>query len=484
MRILFATSEAHPLMKTGGLGDVSGSLPQALQGLGADIRIVMPAYADSLARLPCWRPGSVLQIPPFGRCQILEGTLPGSHVPLWLIDHPMFSDRPGNPYNNADGHAWANNAERFALFSRACEMIALNQAALEWQPDIVHANDWQTGLLPALLRRNPAAPPSLITIHNLAYQGVFDLATYQTLGLPMDLWHPDGVEHWGEMNCLKAGINGARFVTTVSPSYAREIQTGHFGNGLDGLLMHRSRDVIGILNGIDEHEWDPAHDPALPQTYDFMHIEAKLENKRALQAEMDLEPDNDVLLVGMVGRMVEQKGLDLVLQAAGTLLTMPIQLAVLSSGDKKLEAGFLDLMKRHPGRVSIRLGYDEGLAHRIEAGSDTFLMPSRFEPCGLNQMYSLRYGTPPIVHGVGGLNDTVVDSYSVTLKNGSANGFVIRHLDPGGIAWGVGRALEMYRQPSVWRTIQRHGMQGNFSWKKSARQYLELYRRALTERRS
>jgi len=482
LRILFATSEAHPLMKTGGLGDVSGSLPSALRAQGADVRLIMPAYADTLARLPAWHPLSELHVEPFGPCRILETILPGSDVPVLLVEHPLFSSRPGNPYNTADGHAWPDNAERFTLFSRACERVALAPSVIGWQPDIVHANDWQSGLLLALLQLHPHSPARLITIHNLAYQGVFDRATFERLGLPWALWQPHGVEHWGEMNFLKAGINGARFITTVSPSYAREIQTPPFGNGLDGLLRHRQADVVGILNGIDPREWDPAHDPALPHNYDAEHLDAKRENKRVLQAELELAQDDDALLIGVIGRMTEQKGLDLVLQAADSVLAMPVQMAVLGSGDKALEMRFMELMERYPGRVSVHLGYNEGLAHRIEAGSDAFLMPSRFEPCGLNQMYSLRYGTLPIVHGVGGLNDTVVDITPETLADGTANGIVMRYLDAPAIIWAVGQALHHFRDKARWQALQRTGMRCDFSWEKSAGQYLELYRRMLAER--
>ncbi|MEW6445830.1 MAG: glycogen synthase GlgA [Pseudomonadota bacterium] len=483
IRVLFATSEVHPLMKTGGLGDVSGSLPQALRALGMDIRIAMPAYGDTLARLQAWRPRSELMLAPFGRIRILEARLPDSDVPLYLIDHPLFSERPGNPYNDSTGHAWPDNAERFALFSRTCESIALDRAALDWQVDLVHANDWQSGLLTALLaERGDQTPPALITIHNLAYQGVFDRKTFQNLNLPVNLWRPDGVEHWGEMNCLKAGINGSRFITTVSPGYAREIQTQPFGNGLDGLLRHRHEDVIGILNGIDMKTWDPAHDPALPLPYDAEQLENKTHNKRALQEEMGLLEDDQLLLVGLIGRMTGQKGLDIVLQAADALMSLPVQIAVLGSGDQGLEAAYLDWMARYPGRVSVHIGYNEGLAHRIEAGCDAFLMPSRFEPCGLNQMYSLRYGTPPIVHGVGGLRDTVIDTHEATLADHSANGFVMRHLDTHAILWGVGRALEYFRQPTLWQAIQQNGMAADFGWDKSALQYMALYQRMLDER--
>ncbi len=484
LRVLFATSEAHPLMKTGGLGDVAGSLPPALRALGVDVRILLPAYGDTLARLSVWREVAELRLEHFGTCRILETLLPGSDVPVLLVEHPLFSDRPGDPYNTPEGHGWPDNAERFTLFCRVGERLAQNQALYDWQPDIVHANDWQTGLLLALLKLQPEGPARLITIHNLAYQGVFDGETFARLGLPWALWHPGGVEHWGQMNCLKGGLQAARFMTTVSPTYAQEIQTPAFGNGLDGLLRERRQDLLGILNGIDTRAWDPARDPHLVRNYDAEHLEGKRENTLALRAELGLEQNDEALLIGMIGRMTGQKGLDIVLQAADALLAMPVQLAVLGSGDKGLERGFMELMQRHPGRVSVQLGYNEGLAHRIEAGSDVFLMPSRFEPCGMNQMYSLRYGTLPIVHGVGGLNDTVIDINPHTLANGTANGIVMRHLDAPAIAWAVGRAIELRRDALLWQALQRVGMACDFSWEKSARQYIELYRRMRLERSS
>jgi starch synthase len=475
MRVLFTTSEIYPLMKTGGLGDVSASLPMALHEIGVDIRLVMPGYADTLTKLAAWRVVAELNLGIFGQARLLQTTLPTTRIPLLLVDHPLFSTRSGNPYNDATGHAWPDNPERFTLFNRVCEMLALDQVLLDWQPDVIHANDWQTGLLLALLSLNPLAPPSLITIHNMAYQGILSHADFINLGLPAALWNPQGVEHFGEVNNLKAGLNGARVITTVSPSYAREIQTPLFGQGLDGLLRQRHADVVGILNGIDMHAWNPANDPALPHAYDVDTLSNKALNKHALQLEMGLEADADALLIGMIGRMVEQKGLDVVLAAADRMMAMPVQLAILGGGDQGLEAGFKALTQRYPGRISLRLGYNEALAHRIEAGSDTFLMPSRFEPCGLNQMYSLRYGTPPIVHGVGGLNDTIVDTFESTLANGTANGFVMRNLDIPAILWGVGRALEFYRQPKLWQTIQTHGMRQDFSWINSAQRYLDIY---------
>lgn len=475
MRVLFATSEIHPLMKTGGLADVSASLPHALFERDVDIRLVMPAYADTLTRLKSWQVMSELNLGAFGMARLLRSKMPDSPVPLYLIEHPDFSTRSGNPYNDTTGHAWPDNAERFTLFSRACEMLALNQAMLDWQPDIVHGNDWQTGILLSLLRENPLAPPSLITIHNLAYQGVFSRTTFDQLELPQTLWRPDAIEHWGEMNCLKAGLNAARKIATVSPTYAHEIQTPAFGAGLDGLLRDRQADVVGMVNGIDMEAWNPANDPYLAAPYDLDTLQDKALNKLALQSEMGLTTDADALLIGMVGRMAEQKGLDVVLAAADRMMQLPVQLAILGGGEQSLETGFKTVMQRYPGRVSVHLGYNEGLAHRIEAGSDVFLMPSRFEPCGLNQLYSLRYGTPPIVHGVGGLNDTVVDTYAGTLADGTANGFVMRNLDVNAILWGVGRALEFYQQPEVWKTLQAHGMIQDFGWGAGAQHYLELY---------
>lgn len=479
MKILFATSEAHPLIKTGGLADVSGALPRALHDAGHDVRLLLPAYAPLLRKAGAVIARSELMLDG-ARVRVLETRLPGSALVVWLIDHPLFSEREGNPYMSPSGHPWHDNPERFTLFCRAAARIATDQAMLGWRPDIVHANDWQTGLIPPLLSLEHNPPPSLFTLHNMAYQGVFDRSTFERLRLPWALWHDRGVEFWNNLSFLKGGIAYSRFITTVSPSYAREIQTPAFGYGLDGLLRERQSDVVGILNGIDEQEWNPATDPYLPAGYTPESLDTKPRLKALLQAEMGLPVDEAPLLVGLIGRMVEQKGIDLVLEALNHILYLPIQVVALGSGERRFEDAFRALALAYPDRIAVRIGYDEGLAHRIEAGADTFLMPSRFEPCGLNQMYSLRYGTPPIVHRVGGLADTVIHASDENLAKGTANGIVIDNADTLAVGWAIGEALHLYRdRPDHWRAMQRAGMQQPFSWAESAGRYVALYKRML-----
>ncbi|HEX9626731.1 MAG TPA: glycogen synthase GlgA [Acidiferrobacterales bacterium] len=479
MKILYAASEALPLMKTGGLGDVAGSLPAALRRLGSDARLVMPGYRDALARAPSPRCVAELDLPAVrGRVRLLETRLPGD-VPAWLVDFPPAYDRPGNPYLAPDGVAWRDNAERFALFAQAVAAIADGRARLDWRPALVHANDWQTGLVPALLSRQAARPATVFTIHNLAYQGLFPRPVFDRLGLPSEWWHPDALEFHGQLSLIKAGLAFADRLTTVSPGYAREIQTPAFGCGLDGLLRHRAGVLRGILNGIDTVDWDPARDPALARPFHAGDLAARRANKRALQDEFGLAPDDDVLLLGNIGRMVEQKGIDLTIAALPAILALPAQVAMLGTGEARFQQALRELARRFPGRLAVRIGYVEALAHRIEAGSDAFLMPSRFEPCGLNQLYSLRYGCVPIVHRVGGLADTVIDATPEALAAGIASGVAFDRPNAAALIAAVQRALALYRQPRVWEQTMRTGMAQDHSWEHSARDYLALYDEAL-----
>jgi starch synthase len=479
MKILYAASEALPLMKTGGLGDVAGSLPAALRRLGADVRLVLPGYRDALARAPSPRRVAEFDLPAVrGRVRLLETRLPGG-LPAWLVDYPPAYDRPGNPYLAPDGEVWHDNAERFALFARAVAAIALGRAGLDWLPTLVHANDWQTGLVPALLSLEPARPATVFTVHNLAYQGLFPRPVFDRLGLPPEWWHPGALEFHGRLSYMKAGLVYADRLTTVSPGYAREIQTPDFGCGLDGLLRHRSGALHGILNGIDTAEWDPARNPALARPFHAGDLAARRANKRALQDEFGLVPDDDALLLGNIGRMVEQKGIDLAIAALPAILELPAQVAILGTGEARYEQALRDLARRFPGRLAVHVGYDEALAHRIEAGGDAFLMPSRFEPCGLNQLYSLRYGCVPIVHRVGGLADTVIDATPEALAAGTATGVLFDRPSAAALTAAVRRALALYRKPPVWEQLMRTGMAQDYSWEHSARDYLALYESAL-----
>ncbi|MBS3964309.1 MAG: glycogen synthase GlgA [Methylomonas sp.] len=473
-KILFATSETHPLIKTGGLADVVGSLPPALKRLEQDVRIVMPNYHD----IKNCEPGRYVCTIRVNNSDVnlLETRLPDSDVIVWLVDFPAFFGTPGNPYLDDDGNPWANIGDRFSLFCRIVTEIAMNRAYLDWKPDVVHCNDWQTGLVPALLSLEEHRPATVFTIHNMAYQGVFPSAAFTQLNLPGQLWHPDGLEYHGMLSFIKGGMSYADRITTVSPTYAREIQTPEFGYGLEGLLAYRRDDLSGIINGIDTTVWNPETDGYIPNTYSSKTLDAKVNNKTALQARLGLTVDPDVPLFGLIGRLVEQKGIDLILACLKDMANMPLQFALLGSGDKSIQVKLQDFDRLYPDKISVTIGYDENLAHQIEAGVDIFLMPSRFEPCGLNQMYSQRYGTLPIVRNTGGLADTVVDTLPASIHNKTASGFVFNDASPGALLEAIKRCLVLYAQKPLWRQLQKNAMQKDFSWQSSANQYLTLYR--------
>ncbi len=472
-KILFASSETHPLLKTGGLADVAGSLPIALAELGQDVRIIMPNY---LGIKNC-ESGRYLCTVRVNNCDVnlLETQLPNSSVTVWLVDYPPFFGHLGNPYNDDSGIPWPDIGDRFALFCRIVTEVAMNRAYLDWKPDVVHCNDWQTGLVPALLSLEEHRPASVFTIHNMAYQGLFPSNAFTLLNLPGQLWNPDGLEYHGMLSFIKGGLSYSDWITTVSPTYAQEIQTPEFGYGLEGLLGHRQHSLSGIINGIDTSVWDPAGDPQISQTYTAKTLKNKLYNKTALQARLGLPVNSELPVFGLIGRLVDQKGIDLVLSCLPEMTSMPLQFALLGSGDKSIQVRLQDFARLYPDKISVTIGYDENLAHQIEAGSDLFLMPSRFEPCGLNQMYSQRYGTLPIVRKTGGLADTVVDTLPESLANGTASGFVFNDAVPGALMETIKRSLVLFHNPAVWQKIQRNAMGKDFSWHNSATQYLALY---------
>ena len=481
LSILFATSEMAPWVKTGGLGDVAAALPAALHRAKHDIRVLLPAYPALLKAFP--KAALVAELPP------LAPALPASRLlateadglPLILLDCPALFDRPGSPYLDAHGDDWVDNGIRFGLLSRVAALLGQSASPLVWRPDVVHLNDWQTALAPAWLHYEGGAA-SVVTVHNIAFQGNFAPGHLSALGLPEHAWHMHGVEYHGLLSFLKAGLQLATLISTVSPTYAREIQDEAFGYGLAPLLRHRSGALRGILNGVDTTLWNPAGDPALAAPYAANRLAAKRDNKRALQAEMGLDVAADRPLFGIISRLTEQKGLDLVLALGEGITHLPAQLAILGSGDKTMEAGFSALAARHPGQIAVRLGFDEALAHRIEAGADCFLMPSRFEPCGLNQMYSLRYGTPPIVRATGGLADTVIDVSDATLADKTANGFVIAEATPHALWLALERATRHWHDRKRWQRIQQNGMRRDFSWEHVAHDYAALYRDAVAAR--
>ena len=473
-KILFVTSEAHPLIKTGGLADVSGSLPKALAELGQDVRLIIPKYqALKLAGETCL--SASLRVDN-RLVKLFEMTMPDSGTKVLLVDYPEFFDRPGNPYVDAAGNPWADNADRFALFCRIAVEVAMDRAGLDWQPDIVHCNDWQSGLVPALLSLESKRPDSVFTIHNLAYQGLFPAESIHRLNVPGQLWHPAGLEFHQMLSFIKGGLVYADHITTVSPTYALEIQTPAYGYGLEGLLEHREADLTGIINGIDLAHWDPANDPLITQAYQAASLAQKRGNKAALQQQLGLPVANDVPLFGLIGRLVDQKGIDLVIDCLPEMMAMSIQFVLLGAGEKEYEQRLQNLAHLYPDKMAVTIGYSEPLAHLIEAGSDVFLMPSRFEPCGLNQMYSQRYGTLPIVRKTGGLADTVVDALPHTIADKTATGFVFNEAHASSLLEAAKRALILFTDKKAWAKIQANGMKVDFSWRHSAEQYLKLYR--------
>ncbi len=472
-RVLHVTSECAPLVKTGGLGDVVGALPAALRATGTDARVLIPGYAGVLAIVGPER--IVLpDVGPFGDVRLAMGTLPHG-VPVIAIDAPDLYVRPGGPYVDADGQEFKDNAWRFALLG--CVAAHIAERGLEgWKPDVVHAHDWQAGLTPAYLKWwGKHHVPCVVTIHNLAYQGAFSPDLVTAVGLPAAAYDMHGVEFYGRFSFLKAALYYADAITTVSPTYAWEIQRPLGGMGLEGLLSYRSGSLHGIVNGIDEDAWDPATDALLPATYSLSDLSGKRASKAELQRALGLDVRPDAPLFGTVARFTWQKGLDLVAEVIPRLLSRGAQVAIVGSGDHAEESRWHGIAAAYPGKVGVYVGFDERMAHLIEAGSDAFLMPSRFEPCGMNQMYSQRYGTPPIVRRTGGLADTVVDARPETVARGAATGFVFDAPTAGDLMESCDRAMAAFRDPVTWGRITRAGMQRDFSWRESARRYLTIY---------
>jgi len=483
MKILFATPECAPYVKTGGLGDVSAALPATLARLGHDVRVLLPAYTGMRV---AGEAADAIELPahgPFPAARLQPVRTPHG-VTLLLLACPALYQRNGGPYVNAQGHDHHDNALRFGYLSRVA--AALGTAASPcpgWRADVVHANDWPCGLAPLYLaqaRPGEATAASVMTIHNIAFQGLFPMDVADLLGVAHRWRGIDGVEYWGNLSMLKAGLQFADAITTVSPTYAREIRTEAFGVGLHGVLQSRAERLSGILNGIDTQVWNPATDALIPQRFDARQPAGKALDKAALQRRCGLAVDPQAMLFGVVSRLTAQKGIDLVLDSLEPLLAQGGQLAVLGQGEPALHDALQAAARAKPGRVAATFGYDEALAHLIEAGADCFLMPSRFEPCGLNQMYSQAYGTLPIVSPTGGLLDSVVDA---SADPAQGTGFVMRSVDAPGLQEALARAMQAWRTPAQWRRIQANAMARDFGWERSAARYLEVYERALRERR-
>ncbi len=471
MEVLFVSSEVAPWSKTGGLGDVGGALPHALAARGHDVTVVSARYGSIDAKARGFeRLDGAVRV----RGEVAGLWVKRGRPEIHLVEHERFFGSRTGIYGEGDAE-YGDNAERFAFLTRAA--LALPGATRK-RVRIVHANDWQTGLAPYLLRHEHGHDPALagaktvFTIHNLAYQGGFPKQVVPFLGLPWDVFRYEAMEFHDQLNFMKAGLTFADKLTAVSPSYAKEILTPDGGAGLDSVLRHRRAELVGILNGIDVVTWDPARDPHLPARYSSRDVSGKALCKEALQRELGLPVRADIPLVGMISRLADQKGIDLVVAALPDLLARDVQLAVLGTGSPAYEDAFRRAAADRPDRLAARIGFDEALAHRIEAGADAFLMPSRYEPCGLNQMYSLRYGTLPVVRAVGGLEDTVED-YDGWMHG---TGFKFRDYAPAALLLAVRRALDTFRDRRAWRALMLRGMAQDFSWDRSARSYEALYR--------
>jgi starch synthase len=476
IKVLFAVSELAPFVKTGALGETAAALPAALAGLGVDVRLLVPGYPQIIDGLKSrGRAGSLPSLPGMPPAQLLASKHP-SGVQLLVIACDLFSRR-GTPYQDPAGSDWPDNAARFALLSYGAALLATSASPFAWRPDILHCNDWQTGLAPAYLRYVDASRArTVLTVHHLAEQGVFPGEDASQLGFPAEALSAEGIGHQGKLGFLKAGLQFAERITTVSPSYAREIQDSGLGMGLEDLLARRADVLSGILNGIDTDTWDPDNDPYIERYYNAGRLAHKEDNRRALRRRLGLPDQPEVPLFAMVGRLLDRKGVDVLAEVVPQLLQMPAQLAVLGSGDPAHEARFAALAQSFPEQVAVKIGYDETLMHLIEAGADIALVPSRYEPCGVNQMYAQRYGTPPVVHATGGLIDSVVDASPATLSAKTATGFAFSPLSGEGLISACRRATELFRNKRGWRQLQKNGMARDFSWETTAEQYLDLYR--------
>ena len=477
MRVLFVSAEMFPLAKTGGLGDVAAALPEALVGLGLDMRVLIPGYRQALALAKGARAiADLSRLLGVGPARLLEWRAEAHGATVWLLDCPSLFDRDGGLYQDRAGRDWPDNARRFGLLSKAAALVALGDAGLSWQPDLVHANDWHAGLVPLYLKiADRPAPASLFAIHNLAYQGGYDFAELAGLGLPERLYNPGGIEFYGRASLLKAGVVFADRLVTVSPSYAREILTPEFGFGFDGLLRARADRLCGILNGVDGGVWDPAGDPLLPRLYGANDLAGKAACKALVQHELGLKKEPDRPLIGFVSRLAHQKMADVMAGALSRLVAAGAQIVVHGQGEREYEHGLLQAAASLAGKAAVCVGYDEGLAHRVIAGADLVLVPARYEPCGLVQLYGLRYGSLPIVRRTGGLADTVVDADHRALIADRATGFVFEHAEADAMVAAAGRALALYREPVTWRRLQRRAMAQDFGWRRSARAYGGLY---------
>ncbi len=478
MKVLLVTSEAFPLAKTGGLADFSWGLAKALRAQGCDMRILMPAYPGALAQVRDQADIEDLVTVPGGQVAALwTAHMPDSDIPVWLVDLPSLFDREGRLYADAQGRDWPDNGLRFGVLSHVGAQIAMGRVGRRWQPDVVHLNDWQAGLAAPMLALEPGRrPPVLFTIHNMAFQGLFPPEVLDQLELPRHLFTPSEAEYYGNLSYLKAGLQFADRVVTVSETYAREILAPDFGFGLDGLLRERVFELIGIRNGIDTDVWNPANDPDTAAPFDATDLTGKRRCKSAVRAHFGLFPDDNRPIFSFVSRLTHQKMADVLVDLIPRIVEKGGQVLVHGQGDRGIEQGLTQLAKTLPGSFGLLVGYGEPHAHRIIAGSDALLAPSRFEPCGLTQMYAMRYGTLPVVTRVGGLAETVVDATPTALGLGTATGFIAPDLSFRGVMSAIDRCFTLYDDPLMWRAAQDGAMREDFSWQRSAGRYLALYK--------
>ena len=478
LRVLFVASEIYPLAKTGGLADVCGALPLALAKAGdIDMLLMLPGYDSAIAAVPDAREIATLPDLPGGPARLLIGTMPDSDIEVVLLDQPGSFRRQGGLYIDEDGREWADNAIRFAALAHAAVDLAMGRVRPHWRADIVHCNDWHTGLIPVLLAVQPGhRPRTILTLHNLAFQGLFPPCILPELALPRGSFSVDGIEYFGQISFLKGGINFADKLTTVSPSYAGEIVTPEFGMGLEGLLASRKADLVGIMNGIDETVWNPAEDAAIAHPYSIGELACKQRCKRALQQDWGLICDPGAPLFVFAARLESQKMADTLLDLLPDLMERPhIQIAILGKGAIPLQDGFTAWPARAPGRVAVRIGYQEDWAHRLLAGGDMLIHGARFEPCGLTPIYAMRYGTIPIVRAVGGLRDSVTAVSAAPIADSTASGFQFDEANAVSMLDAIDTALEFYARPDVWRQLQRNGMIRDFSWHGPAARYRQIY---------
>ncbi|MEJ2513627.1 MAG: glycogen synthase GlgA [Gammaproteobacteria bacterium] len=487
LKVLFVLAEAWPVAKTGGLGDVGPALARALIDVGAEVRLLIPAYRGAAAKLEAEAVGAPFRpLAASHRVRLLKGRLPEYGIPTWLLDCPPLYHRPGTPYGDEHGHDWPDNAERFGVLCAAASMFARGSGVDGWKADVIHGHDWHAGLASAYVALDgEATAATAFTVHNLAYQGNFDRQVRPMLEIEAPAFHMDGLEFHGHFSFMKAGLWYSDRLTTVSPTYARQILEPAYGCGMDGLLRHRSDRLSGILNGVDHHFWDPRRDSLLPAAFGPGDLKGKARCKQALQEKLGLPGDPRSPLVGMVGRMAHQKGWDLLIEALPDLAEKGLQFALVGSGDEALEARLRELAAARPDSVALFSGYDEAVAHLVFAGADLFAVPSRFEPAGLTQMYAQCYGTPPVVRRTGGLVDTVTEATPEAVADGTGTGFFFDAATAAALAEALGRAAALLRDdPLTWRRIQENGMRRDFSWDQAAGQYMEVYEKAIEDRRA